>query len=181
MRKHDLVHGDITQGERTACCWRTSQMTLLFWWFKIVDCGETGFETKKNMYFNQFRQSCWIFSLKACVLAPCQTQCLSLPPLTDFFPSSPVFKLWTFVLIRLLPEVWEWEQRPLFEITRSSGGQANKGSKRVFPGAEEEPLPLISTFSVDRMVNCCSLLWICVYFTSRVLFWKRILYATTLC
>lgn len=51
-----------------------------------------------------------------------------------------------FVLIWDRPEVWEGEQRSLFEIKRSNGGQANKGSKHVFPGTEKEPLPLISIF-----------------------------------
>lgn len=55
-------------------------------------------------------------------------------------------KTFDFMLIWDHPEVWEWEQRSLFEIRGSNGGQANKGSKHVFLGTEREPLPLISIF-----------------------------------
>lgn len=60
-------------------------------------------------------------------------------------PFSPTLQTFEFVLVWVLPEVWEREQRPLFETTRSNGGQANRRSKHVFPGTEEERLPLIST------------------------------------
>ena len=66
-------------------------------------------------------------------------------PCKWFIPILSCLQTLEFVLIWHLPEVWQWEQRPLFEITRSNGGQANRGSKHVFPGTEEEPLPLIST------------------------------------
>lgn len=117
-------------------------------------CGfrETGNTLRQKYTFSALSSlihilinSCsWIFSFTDCILA-LVIHNLSLFP-NRFLPVFPSLQTLEFVLIWLLPEVWEWEQRPLFEITRSNGGQANRGSKHVFPGTEEEPLPLISTF-----------------------------------
>lgn len=63
---------------------------------------------------------------------------MSLLPLTDFFPSSLVFKLWSLHSSGSFLRSENKNKGLLFEITRSNGGQANKGSKHVFPGTEEK-------------------------------------------
>lgn len=69
-------------------------------------------------------------------------------------------------------EVWEWEQKLLFEFTRSNGGQGNNRSKCVFLGAEKTLLPLITIFLGTGWRTAVCYFWIYVYFTTCVHFLK---------